>query len=66
MRQLPSREKFLGDGKGVGAGAGEPLKHELSMEPERKYYNSIILNYVSTQCSSSCQHKIKVLLKRHV
>jgi len=32
MRQLPSSEKFLGAGKGVGAGAGEPLEHELSME----------------------------------
>lgn len=34
---LRSSEKFLGGGKGVsasaGAGAGEPLKHELSMEP---------------------------------
>jgi len=38
MRQLPSSEKFLGAGKGVGAGADEPLEHELSMEPERKYY----------------------------
>jgi hypothetical protein len=42
MWQLRSSEKFLGGGKGVGAGAGEPLEHELSMEPERKYYYSVI------------------------
>jgi len=46
MWKLRSSEKFLGAGKGVrasaGAGAGEPLEHELSMEPERKYHDLII------------------------
>ena len=36
MLQLRSSEKFLGAGKGVGAGAGEPLEHEVSMEPEKE------------------------------
>jgi len=48
MLQLRSSEKFLGAGKGVSAGAGEPLEHEVSMEPERKYYYSVISNDVST------------------
>lgn len=42
MGQLRLSEKFLGAGKGVGAGADEPLEHELSMEPERKCYHLII------------------------
>jgi hypothetical protein len=44
--KLRSSEKFLGAGKGVsasaGAGADEPLKQELSMEPARKYHDLII------------------------
>jgi hypothetical protein len=40
--QLRSSEKFLGAGKGAGAGADEVLEHELSMEPERKYHHLII------------------------
>lgn len=43
---LRSSEKFLGGGKGVsasaGAGAGEPLKHELSMEPASRKYHDLV------------------------